>query len=63
MQYVVRNIGKSFTDKGMRDLEKTLSESYASGYKFHSVFEVSQPGCLGMGQPSVTYFAIFERMK
>ena len=62
MQYVVRNIGKSFSDKGMRDLEGILSSQHDAGYRFHSVFEVSQPGCLGLGQPSVTYFAIFERI-
>lgn len=61
-QYVVETIGKQFSDKGIAALEQNLGAKYDSGYRFHSVFEVTQPGCAGMGQPSITYVAIFEKM-
>jgi hypothetical protein len=27
----------------------------------HSVFQVSQPGCLGIGQGTVTYLAVYVK--
>lgn len=62
MQYIVEPIGKEFSNKAIKALESNLSSKYQNGYRFHSVFEVSQPGCLGLGQPSITYIAVFEKM-
>ncbi|MEM1036331.1 MAG: hypothetical protein AAGI14_06180 [Pseudomonadota bacterium] len=62
MQYIVEPIGKEFSKKAIKALEVRLSDRYAEGYRFHSVFEVSQPGCLGIGAPSITFIAVFEKI-
>lgn len=62
MKYRIQNIGKEFSDKAVKALEAKLNDASNSGYRFHSVIEVSQPGCLGIGQPSVTYLAVFEQL-
>ncbi len=62
MQYMVEPIGKEFSKKAIKSLEANLAAKYENGYRFHSVFEVSQPGCLGIGQPSITYIAVFEKI-
>jgi hypothetical protein len=62
MKYRVQSIGKEFNDKAIKALEAKLNEAHAGGYRFHSVMEVSQPGCLGFGQPSITYLAVFEQI-
>ena len=61
MQYIVENIGKEFSSKAIKALEANLSAKYEAGYRFHSVFEVQQPGCFGIGTPSITFVAIFEK--
>jgi hypothetical protein len=62
MQYVVEVIGKEFNNKAVKALEANLNAKHGQGYRFHSVFEVSQPGCAGIGQPSITYIAVFEKI-
>ncbi|MBY9065431.1 hypothetical protein K1X12_00885 [Hyphomonas sp. WL0036] len=62
MKYRVMSIGKVFDDKAIKGLEAKLNEASSAGYRFHSVMEVTQPGCLGIGQPSVTYLAVFEQV-
>jgi len=62
MKYHVEAIGKSFTNKNIEALAANLSAKHDQGYRFHSVFEVSQPGCLNLGAPSITYIAVFEKI-
>jgi len=62
MQYTVEVIGKEFSDKAVKALEANLNAKHGQGYRFHSVFEVSQPGCGPFGQASVTYIAVFEKI-
>jgi hypothetical protein len=59
MQYKIESIGAQFSNKAIAALEKRLDEKAGEGYKFHSVFHVSQPGCLGIGQGTTTYLAVY----
>ncbi|HFQ91102.1 MAG TPA: hypothetical protein ENK27_13600 [Desulfobulbus sp.] len=61
MQYKVETIGAVFTDKGIKTLEQRLTSKAEEGYKFHSVFQVEQPGCLGIGQGTTTYLAVYVK--
>lgn len=61
MQYKVESIGAEFSNKAIANFEKLLSERASDGYKFHSVFQVSQPGCLGTGQGTTTYLAVYVK--
>ena len=61
MQYIVEPIGKEFSNKALQTLAARLTDKYNQGYRFHSTIEVTQPGCLGFGAPSVTILAVFEK--
>jgi hypothetical protein len=61
MQYKVESIGAEFSNKAISSLEKRFESRAAEGYKFHSVFQVSQPGCLGIGQGTTTYLAVYVK--
>lgn len=61
MQYKIESIGTSFAKKDIVSLEKHFSQCAAQGYKFHSVFHVQQPGCLGIGTPTSTYLAVYVK--
>ncbi|HFB64310.1 MAG TPA: hypothetical protein ENJ60_02110 [Aeromonadales bacterium] len=61
MQYKVETIGAAFTDKGIKALEQRLTSKAEEGFKFHSVFQVEQPGCLGIGQGTTTYLAVYVK--
>lgn len=61
MDYKVETIGSEFTKKGITDLEKRLNTQSSQGYEFHSVFQIQQPGCLGIGKPTITYLAVYVR--
>jgi hypothetical protein len=61
MQYKVEQIGASFNNKAISSLEQRFNKYAEQGYKFHSVFMISKPGCLGFGQPTITYLAIYVR--
>jgi len=61
MQYKVESIGAEFSDKAIKNLEKLLDSRASDGFKFHSVFQVSQPGCLGFGQGTTTYLAVYVK--
>lgn len=61
MQYKIESIGAEFSSKAIASLEQRLSSRAAEGYKFHSVFQVQQPGCLGFGQPTITYLAVYVK--
>ena len=60
MRYFVEPIGAQFSGKAVTNLGNLLTQRAEEGYRLHSVFQVSQPGCLGIGQPSITYLAIYE---
>ncbi|MVN23492.1 hypothetical protein [Mucilaginibacter arboris] len=62
MQYKIEQIGAQFTDKDILNLESRFSK-YADeqGYKFHSVFQIQKPGCLGIGTPTTTYLAVYVK--
>ncbi len=64
MEYIVEPIGAQFSNKDLPKLAASLSQHSSQGYRLHSVFQVSQPsGCLGIGQSTITYLAIYERAK
>lgn len=58
-QYLIEPIGAQFSAKDVTTLAKRFTSRAEQGYKFHSVFNVNQPGCLGIGQGTVTYLAIY----
>ncbi|MAN45662.1 MAG: hypothetical protein GYB49_03175 [Alphaproteobacteria bacterium] len=62
MKYRVQAIGKEFSDQAIKTLETKLNNAHEKGYRFHSVMEVQQPGCGGLGAPTITYLAIFEQV-
>ena len=61
MEYKIEPIGAMFSNKDLPALASRFTAQAASGFKFHSVFHVSQPGCLGIGAGSVTYLAIYVK--
>lgn len=61
MQYMIEPIGAQFKNKDLATLAGLFTSRAKEGYRLHSVFQVSQPGCLGMGQPTVTYLAVYEK--
>ena len=62
MKYRVQPIGKEFSDKAIKTLEEKLNLAHEKGYRFHSVMEIQQPGCGGLGTPTITYLAVFEQI-
>ena len=62
MQYIVEPIGAHFANKDLPNLANRFSSRLKDGYRLHSVFQVSQPGCLGFGKPVITYLAIYEKI-
>lgn len=61
MEYMIEPIGAQFSNKDLGALAQRFTSRAAQGYKLHSVFQVSQPGCLGFGQPTITYLAIYVK--
>jgi len=61
MQYKIETIGAAFSDKAVSSLEKLFTSRASEGYEFHSVFQVQQPGCLGIGQGTTTYLAVYVK--
>jgi len=61
MQYKVEQIGAEFTNKAIGELESRINHYAKQGYKFHSVFQVQKPGCLGFGSPTITYLAVYVK--
>jgi len=56
----IEPIGAQFSNKDVAKLSGVFTQRASEGYRLHSVFQVSQPGCLGLGQPTITYLAIYE---
>jgi len=63
MKYIIEPIGAQFSTKDLPKLAERFSQRANEGYRLHSVFQVSQPGCLGIGQPTITYLAVYERVE
>ena len=61
MQYKIEPIGAEFSTKAITQLAGSFTAQAQAGYKLHSVFQAQQPGCLGFGKPSITYFAIYVK--
>lgn len=61
MQYKIEQIGAKFSDKDIMMLENRFTMHGGQGYKFHSVFQIQKPGCLGIGVASVTYLAVYVK--
>lgn len=61
MKYKIEPIGAQFSNRDLPKLAERFSAQSTDGYRLHSVFQVVQPGCLGIGQGSVTYLAVYEK--
>lgn len=61
MKYKIEQIGAQFSDRDITGLETTLTKNAEQGYKFHSVFQVTKPGCMGFGTPTITYLAVYVK--
>jgi len=61
MDYLVEPIGAQFSTNALASLGQRFGARAAQGYKLQFVFQVTQPGCLGIGQPSVTYLAVYAK--
>jgi hypothetical protein len=60
MRYVIEPIGAQFSNKDLPKLADRFTERAKEGYRLHSVFQVSQPGCLGITAATITYLAVYE---
>lgn len=61
MQYKIEQIGAEFSNKAIAGLENRFNMYSEQGYKFHSVFQVQKPGCMGIGTPTITYLAVYTK--
>jgi len=61
MEYKIEQVGAEFSNKAIKGLESRFNSYADQGYKFHSVFQVQKPGCLGFGSPSITYLAVYVK--
>ena len=61
MQYKIETIGSEFSSKAIASLEQKFTAHASKGFKFHSVFQIQQPGCLGIGKPTITYLAVYVK--
>lgn len=59
MRYKIEPIGAQFSKKDLPKLAQLFTDRAADGYRLHSVFHVSQPGCLGLGAPTNNYLAVY----
>ncbi len=60
-EYLVEPIGAQFSDSALSALAQRFSGRAGQGYTLQFVFQVTQPGCLGIGQPTITYLAVYAR--
>lgn len=61
MQYQIEAIGAEFSNKAIAQLAGRFTAMAQAGWQLHSVFQAQQPGCLGIGSPTITYFAIYVK--
>jgi hypothetical protein len=62
-EYMVEPIGAQFSDSALAALAERFSGRAGQGFELEFVFQVSQPGCLGIGQPTITYLAVYARQR
>lgn len=60
-EYLVEPIGAQFSSNAINALGQRFSGRAGEGYEVQFVFQISQPGCLGIGTPSITYVAVYVR--
>lgn len=60
-EYLVESIGAQFSNNGISALGQRFSGRSGEGYEVQFVFQITQPGCLGIGTPSITYVAVYVR--
>ena len=60
-EYLVEPIGAEFSNSALTSLAQQFSGRAGHGYELQFVFQVTQPGCLGVGQPTVTYLAVYAK--
>ncbi len=61
MKYMIEPIGAAFSNKAIGELADRFTNRAKEGYKLHSVFQVTQPGCMGIGQGTITYLAVYVK--
>ncbi len=62
MQYIIEPIGAEFSKKAITALAQRFTDhANKDGYKLHSVFQVTQPGCLGIGSGTTTYLEVYMK--
>jgi len=60
-EYLVEPIGAQFSDNALTALAQRFGGRAGQGYELEFVFQVTQPGCLGIGTPTITYVAVYSR--
>jgi len=60
-EYLVEPIGAQFSGNALAALAQRFSGRAGEGYELQFVFQISQPGCLGIGQPTITYVAVYAK--
>jgi hypothetical protein len=62
--YQVVPIGKSFNDKSRAGLVQAMNEAEREGWRFHSVFGVTESkGCLGSTNVETLYMVLESKAK
>lgn len=59
MKYFVEPIGAQFTNQDIKALAEKFTNRSTEGWKLHSVFSVTQAGCLG--PRGSTHLAIYVK--
>ncbi len=59
--YKIVQLGASFTNSDIKNLESTLNANAKEGYHFHSVMQVEKTGCPVFASKGIIYLAIFVR--
>lgn len=60
-EYLVEPIGAQFSASDLDSLAQRFSGRAGQGFTLQLVFQVTQPGCLGIGQGTITYLAVYAR--
>jgi len=60
VKYLIEPIGSAFSTRDMQGLGERFTAKSREGYELHSVFQVTQTGCLGM-QTGSTYLAVYAK--
>jgi len=60
-EYIVEPIGAQFSNSAITALGQRFSGRSGEGFEVQFVFQITQPGCLGIGTGSITYVAVYAR--